>query len=222
MSQGKPHYDLLLDQFRDEELVVLATECDFLLARQELLLRYYDWMWQEIAARARRARLASADVEDAQEEGVFSLLEAVACYDTLQMVTKNGCRFRSFLHTVVAARFRDFLKKLRRTRRRFGRAFCEAENGDDGAGHGRGSSRNAKLLAIGANPAQEAERREAMACLHRALDRLEGRLRLLWDRLAAGAALHELAAEWDVSYDQVRRWRKRMLNDLKTWLQTGA
>jgi RNA polymerase sigma factor (sigma-70 family) len=222
MSQGEPHYDLDLGKFRDEELVVLAHECGFLPARQELLLRYYDWMRQCIAARARRAGLRAADVEDAQAEAVFSFLEAVARYETLQITIRNGCCFRSFLYTVLAARFLDFLRKLRRTRRRFGCHFSDAPHGEDRSGHGRAGPRNANLPAVAASPAQQTEWRETMACLHRALQRLDDRLHLLWDRLAAGASLHEVAAEWGISYDRVRRWRKEMVNHLKSWLQPGA
>jgi DNA-directed RNA polymerase specialized sigma24 family protein len=160
MIQSERRYDLEVSRFSDEELVVLARECGFLPARQELLLRYFDPMKKWIAARAREAGLGSADVEDAQGEGVLSSLEAVARYDTWQLARKNGRSFRSFLYAVLLVRFRDFLRKHWRTRHRYSHSLTGPEGlettAEDRTGrHLHGTA----LLAVQDDPAQLSEGR---------------------------------------------------------------
>jgi hypothetical protein len=70
----------------------------------------------------------------------------------------------------------------------------------------------------GADPAQVVEWREEMASLQKAVAHLDGRSRSIWQRLEDGASLPELAAEWRVPYDRVRRWRDRMLVTLQAGL----
>ncbi len=87
-------YDLDLAQMADEALVILVQECAFQPAADELVLRYYEQMNKLIATRARRYRLA-VDVQDAQQNGVFAILEAIAGYNTLEVAKVNGCSFRT-------------------------------------------------------------------------------------------------------------------------------
>jgi RNA polymerase sigma factor (sigma-70 family) len=217
---ANPACALDLSKLGDEELIVLAQECQFLPARQELLTRYYDWMKRQIVGHARRVGLGRDDMEDAQAEGVASLFEAIAKYDTLQLGRKTACSFRGFVRMVLQARFRDFLKKLWRVRRRQrpssgGAALEEAVHGPLTQTDSSPPWREA------GDPVQVVEWREQLERLQAALGQLDERSQLLWKRLAAGASLQELAAELEVSYDRVRRWRQQMLADLGTRLQSS-
>jgi RNA polymerase sigma factor (sigma-70 family) len=207
-STANKAYDLDMSKLRDEELVVLAKECGYFPARQALLTRYYAWMKRQIVFYARPVQLGREDVEDAQAEGVSSMLEAIAKYDTLQLGKRSGCSFRSFLRVVLQARFRDFLKKVWRIDGRQAPATITAAALEEASGRG------------GDDPVRAAQWREQLERLQQALAQLEGRFRLLWERLAAGASLHELAGELGVSYDCVRRWRHRMLANLSAQLQS--
>jgi hypothetical protein len=57
-------------------------------------------------------------------------------------------------------------------------------------------------------------RREAMARLHHALDGLDEALRRPWRELASGKKLPQIAREQGVSYDRVKRQRRRLLAQL--------
>jgi hypothetical protein len=103
MPAGAKKYDLDLAQMADEALVILVQECTFQPAADELLLRYYPRMNQLIAVRLRHRWLA-ADVQDAQQNGVFAILEAIAGYDTREVAKPRGCSFRTFVRLVVTDR----------------------------------------------------------------------------------------------------------------------
>src|SRR5438034_1803623 len=130
MPPAPKKYDLDLSQIGDEELVVMAKECGYQPATQELLVRFHDWTNRLIAQQAKHTRLTATDVEDAQQNAVFALLEAVTRYDALEMVKPNGCGFRPFLRLVLTARFRDFVKHVRRVERAYENSIARAGAGD--------------------------------------------------------------------------------------------
>jgi RNA polymerase sigma factor (sigma-70 family) len=209
-----------MTKLRDEELVVLAKECGFLPARQELLVRSYEWMRRQIVLNSRRMGLGGAEAEDAQEEGVFSLLEAIAKYDTRQLGKKDGRSFRSFLRQVLLARLRDYRKKVRRSGRRYDQSATARRVLEDAADHRPCAACFSALPGLNlSDPAAEIEWREQLARLQNALGQIDDRLQLLWERLALGSSMHDIAAEWGVSYHRIRRWRHRMLADLSDHLR---
>ena len=103
MTKETKKYDLDLAQLADEALVILAQECTFQPATDELVLRYYQRMSQLIALLMKHRRNA-ADVQDAQQNGVFAILEAIAGYDTQEVAKPRGCSFRTFVRLVVTDR----------------------------------------------------------------------------------------------------------------------
>jgi RNA polymerase sigma factor (sigma-70 family) len=211
-----------MTKLRDEELVVLAKECGFLPARQELLVRSYDWMKRQIVLNSRRMGLAGAEAEDAQEEGVFSLLEAIAKYDTRQLGKKDGCSFRSFLRQVLLARLRDYCKKMRRSRHRYDQSATARRVLEDAADHRACAATFTALPGLNlSDPSAEVEWREQLARFQNALRQIDCRLQLLWERLAIGSSMHDIATEWGVSYHRIRRWRHRMLAALSDHLRTA-
>ena len=68
----------------DEALVVLANECDYAPARDEILLRYSPQTERLIQWLARSTEFNGADVEDARQNAVFWTVEAIAKFDTDQ------------------------------------------------------------------------------------------------------------------------------------------
>ncbi len=220
MERTAPKYDLDLSRLGDEELVVLAKECGYRPAANELIVRHREGMNRLITYQARQTGLSAADVEDAQQNAVFALLEAIADYDTLQMVKPKGCSFRTFLRLVLTARFRDYAKHVSRVERHFDHSAV-ARGALDGDPElvASPSRPHDGLDSQESDPAVVAEWHESMARLHQALQRLDPRSRRLWEGLVSGKPLRILASEMRVSYDTVKRRRQRLLTELTTQLR---
>jgi hypothetical protein len=67
MTAPSKKYDLDLSKIGDEELVVLAQECGFRPAANELLVRYHQPMNRLIASQAWQTPLCEKDIEDAKQ-----------------------------------------------------------------------------------------------------------------------------------------------------------
>src|SRR5262245_26677543 len=89
-------YDLRLADLDDEQLIVLTQEGDYRPARDELICRCLRRARQFVSHYARRHRLQRADAEDAEQDAVFWVLEAIRRYRTSEFVKAGGCHFRSF------------------------------------------------------------------------------------------------------------------------------
>jgi RNA polymerase sigma factor (sigma-70 family) len=222
MRSTTQKYDLDLSKIGDEELVVLAQECGFRPAVSELLLRYHQPMGRLIAHVARQTALNQHDVEDAQQNAVFALCEAIAGYDTLEMVKPAGCRFRSFARLVTTRRFWDFVKHVRRLRHRFHwRALADA-NGSAAQVQHRSQARATSLPPDRLDDAAEAAaHQEDRRRLQELLDCLDGEMRALWQELASGKKLRQISDEWGLSYDAVKRQRRKLLTHIAVALRVA-
>ena len=211
-----PKYDLDLSRIGDEELVVLAKECDYQPAAHALIARHHPWVNLLIACNAGPTGLGAADLEDAEQEAVFWMLEGIARYNTLELARPKGRRFRIFLYTVVGCRFIDLVRRIRRRERHFA---CRVRFSLEG--HfviGRISSR--KYGRPGQdNPASALEREENQMRLQRALDRLDEEARSLWECLASGMRLRDIARQQGISYSQAKRRRRKLLVKLAAQLR---
>jgi len=213
MHAGAKKYDLDLSRMADEALVILAQECAFRPATDELVRRYFDPMSQLIARKARCPWLA-ADLPDAQQNAVFAMLEAIAGYHTLEAAKPRGCRFRAFLGRVVLARFGDFVRQLRRVQRH----CCRLEEAGERLAACQGRCPGCRT----SDPVEALARREARARLHQALEGLDEALRRLWRELADGKSLRQIAREQGVSYDRLKRQRRRLLARLAAQLRNAG
>jgi hypothetical protein len=223
MSQANQAYDLEISSLRDEELVVLAQECGYLPARQELLRRCFAWVMRLVTTLTRSAQLQAADAEDAQGAAVLSLLEAIARYDTGQLGRRNGRSFRSFCAVVLGDRFRDFLRKLRSDSRRHVLTPFEANPRTDTSVRCRRDLYLGEPPAgVDQDPARLAELSERAARLHLALARLNDLSRSLWEHLASDGRLVDFAKHHGLAYDGVRRLRDQTCRDLKALLKPGG
>jgi DNA-directed RNA polymerase specialized sigma24 family protein len=196
-----------------EELVVLAQECGYRPAADVLLLRYYLPMSQLIARTARKTSLTEPDIQDAQQRAVFALLEAIAEYDTLEMVKRGGCRFRSFAGVVTLRRFWDFVKHVCRVRKRYGGALSARDDALTPDAFKSGA-RPALCLWSPCDPAEAAARKEMLNKLEEALQRCPEEMRCLWEDLAAGKTLRQISQERDLPYDTLKRQRRKLLAGL--------
>jgi RNA polymerase sigma factor (sigma-70 family) len=216
-AQQHPRYDLDMTGLADEQLVVLVQECGYVPARDELICRCNPLKDRLIGRRAARSGLQEADRLDAQQDAVLWILEAIRKYDTGQQVVPRGCRFRTFLYHVLLSRFIDLLRRHHRGQTRLRRG-----------GYMLGSLLGPRALQRDGTPADPAvwggrpqrgtERGDLMARLHQELDRLDGLSRELWHLLVRGMPLREIAAALGLSYDAVKRQRRKLVAHLRACL----
>jgi RNA polymerase sigma factor (sigma-70 family) len=210
-------YDLDLSRMGDEELVVLAQECGFLAAAHALLARHHSWVNGLIARKGRQTRLGAADVEDARQEAVFWMLQGIARYDTLELARPQGCRFRTFLFTLVGRRFIDFARQVWRRQRRVDRQARLA--GPEGQRGTLGMTGRNRARLNQDNPAAALVCQESRQRLQSALNHLGEAACRLWDALASGMSLRDIAREQGLSYAQAKRRRRRLLANLVAQLR---
>src|SRR3954462_1382676 len=172
-------FDLDLAVMEDEALVVLAEECEYGPARDELIVRYDSQIDRLIGWLAHSYRLSHADLEDARQNAVFWIIEAIKKYDTEQMGKVRGCSFRSFVHRVLMSRFKDFTKHLRRVECHYDRSTeCAVEEISQADGNDEPE-----------DPAVIAEEKESITRLQVPLSSLDNESSRLWQLLADGTSL---------------------------------
>jgi RNA polymerase sigma factor (sigma-70 family) len=202
-----------LTQLEDEQLVVLAQECDYQPARDELIARCLRLVRQLVSHWASCKGLQEADSRDAEQDAVLWILEAIRRYRTVESVKPGGCHFRTFVHRVLTSRLVDFVRHLR-LRNHFplsqdGVAFLSQDP------HRQQDEEVPAPAGPDPNPVTRAEADEAQARLDLELERLGADDRELWDLLAAGTPLRQVAATLGISYDMSKRRRRNLLARLK-------
>jgi RNA polymerase sigma factor (sigma-70 family) len=205
-------YDLDLSRIGDEELVVMAQECGYQPAAHALIVRLHPWVNGLIVRKAGPTRLGAADVDDAGQEAVFWMLEGIASYNTLELARPQGCRFRTFLYTLVGCRFIDFSRRIWRRQSHVDR-HAQIVGPEAKFDTIRMTTRNRVRLNQD-NPASALIGQETRRRLESALDRLGEHARRLWDCLASGMSLRDIAREQGLSYPQAKRQRRQLLANL--------
>lgn len=195
----------------DEALVVLANECDYAPARDEILLRYSPQTERLIQWLSRSTEFHGADVEDARQNAVFWTVEAITKFDQEQTGRTRRCSFYSFLYRVLVARFKDFSKHVRRLERRR-LLTTDGAAADD-------ADLAARLFRDPTDPAVLAETDEAVRRLHEAVGKLDAEGREIWRLLCEGNSLREIAATLEISYDSAKRRRRKLIATLKSQLR---
>jgi len=198
-------FDLDLALMDDEALVVLAEECGYAPARDELIIRYRPHADRLTAWLAQSHGLSHADIEDARQNAVFWAVEAIEKYDTRQIGKAGGCSFRSFICRVMIARFKDFTKHLHRVEAHYDRSAHPSQEQEPVAG----------LDCTLDDPAALAESQESLTQLQESLARLDCESRRFWQLLAEGHSLRAIAAELGISYDAAKRRRRKLIEHLR-------
>ena len=210
------NYDLDLSRIGDEALVVLAKECDYQPAAHALIARFHPWVIRLIACIVGPKGLGAADLEDAEQEAVFWMLEGIARYNTLELARPKGRRFRTYLYILVRYRFIDFVRPIRRRERH---SACRVRFSLQGHFAIRRISSRKYRRPGQDNPASALEREENHMRLERALDCLDEEARRLWERLASGMRLRDIARRQGISYPQAKRQRRKLLAQLVAQLR---
>ena len=195
----------------DEALVVLAKECDYAPARDEILIRYNPQTERLIHWFARSTEFGSTDIEDARQNAIFWTIEAINKFDTDQSTLQKRCSFYSFMYRVLSARFKDFSKHLRRRgRRQFTLDTPESELPPT------------DLTRAPNDPALLAETEEATRQLRAAVASLDEEAAQIWGKLCEGNSLREIAEDLGISYDAAKRRRRKLIASLKHHLQASS
>jgi RNA polymerase sigma factor (sigma-70 family) len=198
----------------DEELVALVAEHGHAHpATNVLLLRHHGWAAAHAAERGRRWGLADDLLQDAMQDAVLAVLEAIRQYDPVQLGQQRRCRFRTFLWTVLEARLTDWLRRYGRKERRLDRSVDVRDLLSEEGQRGVSTAWRRGWPADG-DPAQEAAQRDLLAHLREALERLPAEARLLLEETAAGTSMRVLAVRMGSTYDILKKWRKRLLGRL--------
>ena len=217
-------YEQDLTQLADEQLVALAQEGDDRTARDEIVRRSLPAVGRLVGRYAARNGLQEADRQDARQAAVLWVLEAVECYRAPRSGTgarPAGCPFRNFLHRVVSARLVDYLRHLRHLQRHFPVVETALLDRNEGSNRQRHRS-DLGLGGSAAGPQREVEEGEVRAVLHLEMAGLSGTDRTLWDLMAAGTPLQQVAAALDLSYHQVKRHRQKLIARLRSSLAGAA
>src|SRR5207253_8297229 len=99
----------------DEQLLLLATLHSQGWAVNELMVRLLGWGYAFVALLAKRIGLQHVDTEDAQQDGMIAVHDAILSYNCLRNHEISTHCLQAFLSTVLRRRFRNFVRSLRRS-----------------------------------------------------------------------------------------------------------
>jgi RNA polymerase sigma factor (sigma-70 family) len=168
---------------------------------------------------AARGGLPEADRQDAEQGAVLREIEAIRRYHTDEMTKARPCRFRSFLHRVLVARLIDTHRRrcfLQGRLRLVGLNFFWLE-GPRSARHRRALP-DSRPDGDRDNPKRLLEQDELLARVQQELERLRGPARGLSELLLGGMRLREIAVVLGISYDAVKRLRRKLFPRLRVRL----
>jgi RNA polymerase sigma factor (sigma-70 family) len=170
-----------------------------------------------IAAHAKRWRLPSEDIQDAQQYAIFILREAVEAYQ--QLPAPKGCAFRTFWDRLLRRRFANFVRRLQRMERHFDRSVQAMHILETADWRAAGAGRLATWRHVGGgDPACIAQLRELRECYERAFAQLDPTWQWIWEQYLDGKRPRRIAAELGLVLRQVKhllhqiqmRLRKRL------------
>jgi RNA polymerase sigma factor (sigma-70 family) len=142
----------------------------------------------------------------------FVLLKVIETYRRTRGGTPFG-PFRAYLYHALENRLQDLLRREWRTTR-----YIDGSVTPEGLERllAAGCARNARhvLSGAGSNPARIAEWRELRLCIVRRVATLDEDSQFVWQEALAGTELHEIAEMRGISYDKVKRVRRRLQREV--------
>ena len=207
-----------LSRAADEALVVCFKAGGSRRARDVVILRYHAWTNNLVNRYAIPFGLSAEDVQDAQQDAVFWIVEAMKCYDVGQINRPRGCHFRSFLYRVVCCRLKDSVRRRRRLDRYknelpLAAALCNKSSSCPSCD---GVSVN---LGDNSDPAAIVEARELTEELKSVFQQLDSRTRQLVVFIARDVPLRVIAVRFGISYDATKRWRRKVMIKMRIALR---
>ena len=160
------------------------------------------------ASLARRYNRSPEDVEDAQQEAIVWLVEAIGKYRFVGDARATH-HIKGFLRTVVASRVSNFA----RAKRNIGNERLTRE-GDRLIYELRLSPRSI-CIAENDHPATIVEQRDLREFVRSVVAQLDEATQHLYEHLVNGASTHEAAAQMNLSYHQARRRGLRLRQHLE-------
>lgn len=211
MNQGGHNTPWDGTPYSDAELVALAQHQGARWAADALIVRHFEYTRKIVARLALAAALQPHDVENAQQDAFFAMRRAILRYD----LSNPAYPFRGFLRKLVRDRFRDFLKRWWRRRRR--ECLCgDTLLGTDGA-----AAMPPWLAALAGwqgEPLLAAQQREALAALDRAVGAFDETERRQWEEWCRDTPADVLARRLGCCPGTIRRQRQKLLATLQEQL----
>jgi RNA polymerase sigma factor (sigma-70 family) len=198
----------------DEELLRLVGEERCAPARSALVERHYPEVCDLVARCGKKHGLAYADQEDARQEVLCALFKALDKFAARGKRARGEREFRNFLVAFGRGRYVDCVRALRRHESHIDRSVPIEELLE------RASA--AVIEDSWDDPAESAAKEELRARLDAARPQLDMSMRQLWDELESGHSFRASAAALGLSYYQVRRLCKRMIDLLRDRLTDGT
>ena len=198
-----------------EELIRSARQTGWADPAGNLLQRYYPMMRKIIGRESRRAGLGRADQEDAEQEAVFAFRHAVDRFDGRSAEHSAFGSFRTFLTVIVTAHVRDFVRRIRRWESHYDRTVRYEDLLEI-------CNDNQWSATSEIDPIFLLTRQEFRAIIDQAITVLDPSARQLWEQLAAGHRLGQVAAALNLSYGQGKRLRRSVLAELANKLRDWA
>jgi RNA polymerase sigma factor (sigma-70 family) len=192
------------------DLIRLAQQDKSSGAVDALLSRHLGPIHRFIAKLAQQAGLQRSDAEDAEQEALCAIIEVIDGYDVERFGQPGGCTFRTFICRVLAARFTDHIRRIRRIQVHEETIISADRIPSSAASSGSPALIRAFPPSSWKNdPAAILEWQEQMACLEQAVNELTPTSRCLWERLRSGLQLRAAADDLGISYRAAkRRWLK--------------
>lgn len=215
-----PSCDLDLSKLEDESLVGMAQSGNE-PARNELIERLWPHCQRFVRRQALRWGFQNPDLQDAQQDAVLWIIDAIGHYRCEECVRPNGCQFRSFLYCVLRHRFIDALRTGRKYHFRNGANFKHLPREFE-TGNSESLARLTICDAVTANGnvPYDGQLSEWSTQLQDAVGRLSQRSQELCSLLRQGYPLRRIATRLRCSYDQAKRMRRKLLATLGTAVST--
>ena len=211
VAHHRPSADSVAAMMDDTTLITIARENCSDPARDALILRHSGRRDRIIGWLASSTEMRRVEIEDARQNAVFWTLEAIEKYNTTDVTKTRGCSFCTFLNRVLACRFKDYLKHLRRRSRHVDWSL-------NATGQTELPARPSRQPI---DPAAIAEVKETIAGLDLALGQMDAESIRIWELLGEGASLREISIELGISYDAVKRRRRKLIQHLRNQLATA-
>jgi RNA polymerase sigma factor (sigma-70 family) len=198
----------------EEELLRLVGETHCVPARNALVERHFWDVCDLLARHGRKFHLGDEDREDARQEVLCALLKGLERFAAASNGAGGGLTMRVFLGAFTQRRFANCVRTFRRQESHVDRSTPVQELLERASPQRIGCGRD--------DPSELAAKRELRARLDAALPKLDASMRRLWEELASGHSLRACAAALGMSYYQVRRLCKRMIDMLRDQLMDGT
>ena len=179
--------------------------------RNRLILRYRRYV-ANILPRQANAPVDACAFEDAGQDAVFWIIEAIQRFDLGQFTSKNdGCSFRSFLYQVVTARFKDFVRRQRCLNRH--------ERPGDVSDLSRWMNEHSSPIRREADPTTLVENQELRNRVIERLQKFDAQTQLIWALTLDQVPVAKIAVLVGLSIHAVKRRRRKLRNELSCELR---